>query len=140
MKLWHDDVRKPPPGWEWARTNDEAKEYLSIPGLVTEISLDYDLGLHTEEEIPEPGDDEYWDRVISITYALQEEGAPTGLDLVEWMIEQGCVPQKITVHSWNPDGAMRMAQRLAADGHDVVVSPYAPRQKENKDDAEGASG
>ena len=28
MKLWLDDVRKPPEGWAWAKTADEAIELL----------------------------------------------------------------------------------------------------------------
>lgn len=45
MKLWLDDVRPMPMGYDvLAKTADEAIEYLKT-GQVTEISLDHDLGL-----------------------------------------------------------------------------------------------
>lgn len=45
MKLWLDDVRSMPAGYDvWAKTADEAIEYLKT-GQVTEISFDHDLGL-----------------------------------------------------------------------------------------------
>lgn len=43
MKLWHDNYRYPPAGWDWARTNTEAQQKLQS-GQVTHISLDYDMG------------------------------------------------------------------------------------------------
>jgi len=126
MRLWHDDVRRAPEGWKWARTNDEAKELL-LTGEVVECSLDHDLGLHGLG-IDETDD---WDKIIEISYAMADQiGEETGLDLVKWMIENDCVPAKITIHSWNPEGAMRMARRLADHDHEVLISPFAPR-KEN---------
>jgi hypothetical protein len=43
MKLWLDDEREAPPGWEWARTYDEAVE-LCISFKFDTVSLDHDLG------------------------------------------------------------------------------------------------
>lgn len=43
MKIWLDDIRTPPEGWEWARTAQEAIALLET-GNVEEISLDHDLG------------------------------------------------------------------------------------------------
>lgn len=42
MKLYVDDLRKPPEGWEPARTITEAIRALAT-GLVEEISLDHDI-------------------------------------------------------------------------------------------------
>lgn len=106
MKLWHDDVRPAPEGWVWARTNAEAMWFLrqrSEPDgrmVVTEVSLDHDMGTT-------PGD-----------------GTPSGYDLVCWMLDNDAVPEKVTVHSWNPPGAQAMASRLAYFGHDVTVQPF----------------
>lgn len=127
MKLWHDDLRPPPEGWKWARTNDEAKEWLSMGSLVSECSLDHDLGLHTMDA-PDDTDPEYWDKVIEITHALNPSTTETGYELVEWMVETEHVPDVVTIHSWNPDGAMRMARRLANAGYDVTVAPFKPRK------------
>lgn len=126
MKLWVDDVRPPPEGWKWARTNDAAKEFL-LTGEVEECSLDHDMGLH-DLGIEETDD---WDKIIEITYALAsatEIYAETGLDLVHWMIETERVPAKVTIHSWNPEGAANMAARLANAGYDCYLAPFDPKR------------
>lgn len=43
MKLYVDDVRRPPAGWALARTVKEAIGILEVGG-VTEVSLDYFIG------------------------------------------------------------------------------------------------
>ena len=44
MKLWVDDLRPPPDdSWWWAKTSKRAIAFLYYP-LVTEMSLDHDLG------------------------------------------------------------------------------------------------
>jgi hypothetical protein len=51
-----------------------------------------------------------------------------GTRLVEWMCATGHVPPKITIHSWNPAGARRMAEMLTGidPGHrpEIIVEPY----------------
>jgi hypothetical protein len=140
VKLWHDDVRPPPSGWEWARTNESAKGYLRS-GYITEISLDHDLGY----DGPPPGECENCDGSGAVGDLAHGEDCPecdgdgfiggdvlyiagtadeTGYDLVRWMCETGNVPAKVTVHSWNPDGAKRMAALLRDHGHACDVVPY----------------
>lgn len=112
MRLWHDDVRKPPEGWVWARTNEEAEEYLAT-GEITHISLDHDLGLHDLD--PEtPG-----------AIFLKGAGEATGLDLVKWMIVTGRVPERVAIHSWNSQCARRMANTLNDADYDCSLSPYS---------------
>ena len=43
MKLWVDDHRPAPRGWRGVRSVAAAKVYLE-QGLVTDISLDHDMG------------------------------------------------------------------------------------------------
>ena len=43
MKLWLDDIRKAPDGWQWVKTAQEAIACLST-GKVKMVSLDHDLG------------------------------------------------------------------------------------------------
>ena len=46
-KLWVDDLREPPDGWEWAKTSQDAinlLDYHSNGVPVEEMSLDHDLG------------------------------------------------------------------------------------------------
>lgn len=116
MKLWLDDIRPSPKGWVWARTNEQAKEYL-LTGEVTECSLDHDLGYH-DVDLPEDPDEAM---EILILRGVSEE---TGLQLVEWMLEQNLVPSKIRIHSWNPSGTKNMAARLNHFGHDCLIAPF----------------
>jgi hypothetical protein len=115
IKLWHDDIRRPPDDtWTWARTNKEALDYL-YHGNVVECSLDHDLGLHDiDPDIPDA--DTYFAGVWS-----EEDG----YSLVEAMIAENLVPPKVTIHSWNPPGAARMARRLKDVGVIATVQPYA---------------
>ena len=43
MKLWIDDIRTPPDGWEWAKTSKEAIDVIDN-NEVSHISFDHDLG------------------------------------------------------------------------------------------------
>jgi hypothetical protein len=84
-------------------------------GEVTEASLDHDLGLDTED--PE-----------AVNAYMRRGGAlETGVHLVEWMISNGHVPARITLHSWNPVGAKAMYMLLFdnSDSH-VEIRPYEP--------------
>jgi hypothetical protein len=91
VKLWLDDIREPPPGYNvWCRSFDEAAPYI-IEGRVTHISFDHDLG-----------------DVLSGNDVAK---------LIEVLAHNRCVP-RITwrVHSMNPVGRERITQTmLAAD-------------------------
>ena len=118
MMLWIDDIRRPPDdSWAWARTNEEAIEALRS-GEVNEASLDHDMGLH-EEDPDEPGAD--------VRIARDRMHHDNGLDLVAWMCEHGVFPETIEIHSWNREGARRMAALLEQHGRAALVRPYARR-------------
>jgi len=55
---------------------------------------------------------------------LKGQDEENGLSLVVWMVENNRVPEKVTIHSWNPDGAKRMAHVLNMAGHNCIVSPF----------------
>lgn len=112
MKLWHDDIRPPPDGtWTWARTNTHAMTLLEMHH-VTEASLDHDLGLHNENP---------YDINADLRIGHGEE---TGYDLTKWMVRHDRVPDKVVIHSWNPDGAKKMASTLRQISSNVHVIPY----------------
>lgn len=74
VRLWVDDLRPAPEGWQWATTSADAIEILDDK-YVVELSLDHDLG----------GDD-------------------TTRPIVLWMCETRIWPGIIRVHSANPVG------------------------------------
>lgn len=115
VRLWHDDVRRPPGGsWTWARTNEAARAVLTARDVV-EISMDHDLGLHdADPDVPDAD-------LQRLPDGMRPE---EGWELVEWMIAESRVPERVTIHSWNPPGAQRMAALLRDAGHQVLVKPY----------------
>ena len=89
MKLWLDDVRSMPEGYDiHVTTASEAINYLEN-NTVTEISLDHDLG---------------------------SEEAGTGYMVACWLeeaaYEHSCKPIVMHVHSANPVGVDRMSAAL----------------------------
>lgn len=113
VKLWHDDVREPPDGWRWVKTNVEAQAVLENENVV-ECSLDHDLGaVPTGEMDP-----------TEIMYLQGPSLNGSGLDLVRWMVEHKKVPRMITIHSWNYYGAQEMATTLQDAGYRCTLVPY----------------
>ena len=117
-KLWHDDIRPPPDdSWTWARTNLEAVRVLVSwaqgGSVCEEISLDHDMGLsHADPDVPDADMQEGWD--------LENDG----VKLVKAIIALNLVPEKVTIHSWNYDGARRMYNLFKEAGFEPMVQPY----------------
>lgn len=106
MKLWLDDVRVSPPGWEWVKTVEEAKKLL-LTGEVEEASLDHDLGAC--EECLQGMNASQWLEKVGYKSFPNCEHFGTGYTLVCWMEENNIWPTKsIKVHSSNPVGRQRM--------------------------------
>ncbi len=84
MKIFLDDERLAPTGWLQARWPDEVIFYLA-KGMVTDISLDHDLG---------------------------DDARGTGYDVLLWIeqaiVDTGFQPPKINVHTSNPAARIRM--------------------------------
>lgn len=103
-------MRPAPKGWVWVQNNKDARNVLSrCLATITEISMDHDLGAtpHGEAGIMARG----WDE-------------DNGLRLAEWMVDKGYVPPMVRIHSWNPEGAGRMAATFATAGYNAVVEPF----------------
>jgi hypothetical protein len=94
--LWLDDVRRPPSDeWTWARSAHEALNYLAGGGIRI-ASLDHDLGGIPAEQ-----------------GGVYDDTAPTGTDLVQWMIQSESFPtEQCIIHSINGPGATRMLGML----------------------------
>lgn len=87
-KLWVDDERNVPPGWDVARNYDEAIEKLSTHNY-DQVSLDHDIASFRDDN-----------------------REMTGYDIAVWLAERKndghYVPPVITVHSANPAGRQRI--------------------------------
>lgn len=86
VKLWIDDLRTPPEGYVWAKTSQDAIDYLSGDQYFNLVSFDHDLG----------GDD---------TSRLVVDWMRDNLDVDEW-------PRHINVHSANPVGVRNLIADL----------------------------
>ena len=89
MKMWLDDMRKPPKDFVWVKTAKEAIGWID-QGIVEFIDLDHDLG----------------------------EGDGTGYEVaahIEAMAWEGRLkPMGWAVHSMNPVGANRMRAAMVS--------------------------
>jgi hypothetical protein len=126
MKLWLDDMRKPPFGYDlWAKTADQAIAMLEKHGdRIEHCSLDHDLA-----------EDHYETAAEFSGYGL----APTPIDrsrfkektgyaVLEWMHETGRWVADISIHTLNPRGGEDMMSKLKnrAPAH-VVYRRVYPR-------------
>ena len=84
MKIYLDDERPTPEGWHRVYWPEEAIKLMAA-GVVTEISLDHDLG---------------------------DDARGTGYDVILWIEEavalRGFIPPKIWVHSANSSATQKM--------------------------------
>ena len=98
MKLWIDDLRPAPEGWQWARSVNEAKEILldaENRGILVELmDLDHDAG----------------------DYAGQ---GGDYIRLLDWLEETGR-SYPLRIHSFNPVGRENML-RIAEKNRWILV-------------------
>lgn len=105
MKVFLDDVRSPYEGWNQIRTIEEVIALLEN-GLVTDLSLDHDLGSCDSK---------------------------SGYDLVSWIEEkvmkENWVPPNLYCHSMNPVGKDKI--QLVIDRIGRYVEAYIKPFKDN---------
>lgn len=118
MRVYLDDVRDAPPGWERAYTPEDVIGLL-LTGEVRELSLDHDLGLDAAET----------ERTGYAVLAWLEREVGEG----RWRFP---LPE-ISVHSGNPVGAERMRRAIAAIGrlHAINDQHTPPANTKRRDDA-----
>ena len=111
MKLFVDDLRcVPDDTWTLARTNTEAIRLLAT-GYVTECSIDHDICVANFGQISVP---------LRRRLAIGEETfQPVAYYIAAMKPELR--PKKITLHSANPAGAMRMRNILFDSGIEVEI-------------------
>ena len=110
MKLFIDDIRRCPQGWEVARNVTEAIRIIATQN-VGEISIDHDSSHGTNEN------------------TSTEVSCPCDFTAVAYFIGEKCqnnfINPKITVHSVNPDGAKRIKNILQHYGLKSQYIPYS---------------
>lgn len=112
MKLFLDDMRRPPFGWDRVLTADECIVTL-VSRRVEELSLDHDLH------------EEHYNTSLDPSTYLHK----TGMAVVEWLIlaEAKMWPPVIYVHSLNEKGRNEMLVKLRqrAPSHVQVIDKKA---------------
>ena len=102
MKVFLDDERKTPEGWERTYTPQETINWLKT-GTVTHLSLDHDLG--------------------------DDERIGTGYDVVLWL-EETCYKNKnfklpeATIHSANNSASAKMKQAIEKIKERIINNEY----------------
>lgn len=95
MKLFIDDIRDAPDdSWTVVRTITEAIRLLATQS-VTEISLDHDIS-----------------HMVSVGDVGRPFPCKETFEAVAWFLWQGTYQGKVTIHSANPIGAMKIGHIL----------------------------
>lgn len=110
-KLFLDDVRARPDGWAVARSFGQFERILELYGVPDTISFDHDLGVEHYKDAD--------GRVIDYSQYTEK----TGYDCAKLLIERNEFPKLAFVHSFNPVGAMNIANLLSPHCI-VIIQPY----------------
>lgn len=120
--FWLDDIRASPPGWDWARSYENAIQILK-DNSYRRMSLDYDLGWCEEcLSMMDPAN----------PIVLTCPHAKNGYDVVIWIIENQAWPSlSLNIHSINPVGRQRMIDALCRatpiPNCTITAEPYKGR-------------
>lgn len=123
IKLWLDDQRAAPFGWERAKTAEECILRLELEN-VEEISLDHDLA----EEHYDPS---RWPCLDVHGYTGEHDRShykhATGYEVAKWIVRNRKWPRTIWIHTLNPVGRRDMFElltRYAPENVQVQIRPY----------------
>jgi hypothetical protein len=92
VKLFLDDLRTTPAGWQRAYSVNEAIKMVEKSSKWDEVSLDHDLGDYAED-----GGD--------------------AIKFVDWMVATGNLPRFVHIHTSNPVGRDNMRRTLIRHGY-----------------------
>lgn len=125
MKLFVDDIRPAPEGWQQARTVTDAIRFLKMFGdQVTEVSLDHDISYAvevagTQRPFPSP------ENFSAVAHYMVEFYEPDG---PRWKKRP-----KVVIHSANPVGAEELKKILKGA---VIEAEYLPASRVNRLESE----
>lgn len=114
-KLFLDDVRPVPSGWELVKSYGEFVDWVAANGVPDVVSFDHDLA-------PEHYDPNWDNPDRNIDYASMN--FKTGYDCAKHLVGIG-VPKLVRVHSWNVAGAANIANVFRGKC-EVRVKTYSP--------------
>jgi hypothetical protein len=114
MRVWLDDSRPPPPGYDFVARTAAAAIKMLASGLVKEISLDHDLSLCGEHCIEDSSG-----KVRCVLGRPMLDFCPcpchdTGYTVVCWMEENKVWPATVRIHTSNPVGRSKMEAAILA--------------------------
>lgn len=107
LKLFVDDLRECPVGWQVARTVTDAIRILA-QWDVEEVSLDHDIMDHFDKASKET-----FEPVARFIALLHDYRKSHGLEAVP----------KVRIHTSNPAGGLRMARILGIEYHNEMFDP-----------------
>lgn len=99
MKVYLDDIREAPFGWDRVKTADECISRLET-GKVVELSLDHDLA------------EEHYLEHFGYSSPPVEYREKTGQAVVDWMAENNVWPEVIILHTMNSAGRANMKRTI----------------------------
>lgn len=107
MKLWIDDVRPAPKGYEWLRSVSDAIGYIEYIEILRKNSIEHDFGWSPEEDI----------ELIDIDHDAGDYAWDGGdyIKLLDWLEETGR-NYPIRIHSQNPVGVQNMRAIIQRNG------------------------
>lgn len=114
-KLFLDDIREPwDSSWTVVRNYNQFVKFFEKNPVPEVIAFDHDLEA-SHYSVCNNGGEKY-------------EGK-TGYDCAEWLVRHAeateqAVPDVVIVHSWNYDGARRIASLFKPYGSAISVAPY----------------
>lgn len=109
VRLWLDDVRRPPDDeWRWVKSVEDATKALAS-GTVAEVSLDHDLHPYEHD----------------------------GLEVVEWMAAHQVWPRLVRVHTANQTASTKICNLLEQHGYRPI--PGRPRTFTRPGGADGSA-
>ena len=101
MKIWVDDVRPAPEGYEWCKSVNEAKKAIIDTEKMNEIPRMYDMNFSIE--------------LIDTDHDAGDFGPPDYIALLDWLEETGR-NYPIRIHSQNVVGVQNMRRIIQRNG------------------------
>lgn len=127
MKLYVDDLRQCPEGWQLARTVTEAIRILDTQ-RVTHVSLDHDISHGVEVN------------GLTRLYPCGETFEPVARFIGMMVEASGEIGPQVTLHTANPVGAEKMRSILAGYRMPVTIQLGRPENGLEKEAVAGEGG